>query len=157
EASSLGSAKIVIEQALASINQTSRERFAAAQAMLDNALAAEPDNIDLQVALAALQTRGIQMAWFDTPAVSRWTWLLGAGWAYMLMGRAEEALPWLQRSIAITPASGRSHLLLAAAYQRLGRPDEAKAALAIAMELRPGSTALNISPPAKNTSPIYLE
>ena len=28
---------------------------------------------------------------FDTPQVSRWTWLLGAGWAYMLMGRSEAA------------------------------------------------------------------
>ena len=26
------------------------------------------------------------------------------------MGRAEEALPWLQRSIAVTPASGRRGL-----------------------------------------------
>ncbi|MDW6023143.1 tetratricopeptide repeat protein [Mesorhizobium sp. BAC0120] len=247
EASSAGSVKIVIEQAMASINQTSRERFATAQSMLENALAAQPDNVDLQVALTGLQTRGIQMAWysppesaaaesngkslmaralqarprsipvleaycrfltatnnfteslvacasalsfdpwngsalyqlgltqvqlgrfedalttfrradrFDTPAVSRWTWLLGTGWTYLLMGRAEEALPWLERSIAITPASGRSHMLLAAAYQRLGRPDEAKAALAKAMELRPGSTALNLPPPTRNTSPIFLE
>src|SRR5262249_30174275 len=58
---------------------------------------------------------------YDTPAASRWTWLLGAGLANLSMGRDEEALPWLQRSIAITPATGRSHLLLAAAYQRLGR------------------------------------
>jgi DNA-binding winged helix-turn-helix (wHTH) protein/tetratricopeptide (TPR) repeat protein len=247
EASPAGSARIVVEQAMASINQTSRERFATAQTMLENALTAEPDNVDLQVALTGLQARGIQMAWyspaetaaaesngkslmeralrakprsipvleaycrfltatnnfaeslvacakalsfdpwngsalyqlgltqvqlgrfedalatfrradrFDTPAVSRWTWLLGTGWTYLLMGRTEEALPWLERSIAITPASGRSHMLLAAAYQRLGRPDEAKAALAKAMELRPGSTALNLPPPTRNTSPIFLE
>lgn len=241
-----GSTKAAIEQATASINQTTPERFRAAQAMLEQALADDPENIDLQVALAAFQLRGIQMAWFpaaeretvenrvgeileralraqpnyipvlemhcrylsatnrfveslvacgkvltldpwngtvfyliglsqvflgrfdealatfeqadrfDTPQVARWTWAIGAGWVHMLMGRAEEALPWLQRSIAITPASGRTHFLLAAAYQQLGRTDEARAALAQAMTLRPGSTARNLPPPTKNTSPVYL-
>jgi DNA-binding winged helix-turn-helix (wHTH) protein/TolB-like protein len=64
-----GEAKVVVEQAAASINQTTRERFAAAQTMLENALAENPDNFDLAVALAALQTRGIQMVWY-TPAGS---------------------------------------------------------------------------------------
>ena len=242
-----GSARVVVEQAKAAINQTTRERFAVAQAMLEKALADDPQNVDLEVALAAHTLRGIQMAWYspadsdtaenraramlqravrnrpdylpvheaycrflsatnnfvdalvacagaltfdpwngallynlglaqiklgrfedaletfiqadryDTPEVSRWTWLLGAGWANMLMGRDEEALQWLQRSIAITPASGRSHFLLAAAYQRLGRADEAKAAIAHTLTLRPNSTARNIAPPWKNTSPRYLE
>jgi DNA-binding winged helix-turn-helix (wHTH) protein/tetratricopeptide (TPR) repeat protein/TolB-like protein len=242
-----GSAKAAIDQANASINQTSRERFAAAQAMLEKALGGEPDNVDLQIALAALQLRGIQMVWyspadstaaennarsmleralrarpssipvleaycrflnatnqfveslvactralafdpwngmalyhmglaqiqlgrfedalatfkqadrFDTPQVSRWTWLLGAGWTCMLMGRAEEAVPWLQGSLAITPGSGRTLMLLAAAYQRSGRADEAKAALAKALELRPGTTALNVAVPTRNASPVFLE
>ncbi len=242
-----GIARVVIEQAKAAINQTTRERFAVAQAMLEKALADNPQNVDLEVALAAHTLRGIQMAWyspaesaaaenharamlqhavrtrpdylpvheaycrflsatnnfvdalvacagaltfdpwnglllynlglaqiklgrfedalatfvqadrFDTPEVSRWTWLLGAGWANMLMGRDQDALPWLQRSIAITPATGRSHFLLAAAYQRLGRTDEAKAAIAQTLALRPGSSARNIAPPQKNTSPRYLE
>jgi DNA-binding winged helix-turn-helix (wHTH) protein/Tfp pilus assembly protein PilF/TolB-like protein len=242
-----GSAKVVIEQATASINQTSRERFTAAQAMLETALAADPNNVDLEVALAALQLRGIQLVWyspadsaaaeqnakamleraarsrpnsipvleaycrflnatnqfveslvacakilaldpwngialyhiglaqlqlgrfeealatfkeanrFDTPQVARWTWLLGVGWTYLLTGHAEEAVPWLQRSIAITPASGRPLMLLAAAYQESGRPDEAKAALAKALELRPGSTVVNVALPSKNASPAFLE
>jgi DNA-binding winged helix-turn-helix (wHTH) protein/tetratricopeptide (TPR) repeat protein len=241
------SAKIVVEQAKATINQTSRERFAVAQTMLEKALVEHPQSVDLKVALAAHVLRGIQMAWYepavgaameaqartllqqalrtkpdylpvheahcrflgatnnfvealvacagaltldpwnglllynlglaqlklgrfedalatftradryDTPEVSRWTWLLGAGWTNMLMGRDEDALPWLQRSIAITPASGRSHFLLAAAYQRLGRTDEAKAALAQTLTLRPGSSANNIAPPWKNTSPRYRD
>ena len=48
-------------------------------------------------------------------------------------------------------------MLLAAAYQRLGRPNEAKAALAKGLELRPGTTALNIAPPTRNASPVFLE
>lgn len=244
---STGDASVVIDQAMAFINQTTPERFNAAQTMLESALAADPDNVDLQAALAAHLLRGIQTAWynpadvaatenraqavleramrvkpgyfpvlqgycrflaatnrfveglvacakaltfdpwngtalfnlglaqiqlgrfedalatfrqadqFDTPPVSRWTWLLGAGWTYMMLGRDEEAVPWLLRSIAITPGTGRTHLLLAAAYQRLGRTDEAKVALARGLELRPGSTGGNVSLPTKNTSPVFLE
>jgi DNA-binding winged helix-turn-helix (wHTH) protein/tetratricopeptide (TPR) repeat protein len=245
--SSAGGARFVIDQASASINQTSRERFGVSEAMLQDALAAEPNNIDLAVALAGLQLRGVQMAWYppqevvaiqaqtqatlerarrikpnsipvaetycrflsatnrfveslvecsrtlsldpwdglalyhvglgqvhlgrfdealatfqqadriDTPPVSRWTWLLGAGWANLLLGRPEAALPWLHRSIAITPASGRSHMLLAVAYQQTGRFDEARAAMQEGLRLRPGSTALNIAPPYANASPAYVQ
>lgn len=240
-------ARVAIEQASASINQTSRERFAVAQLMLKTALATTPDNVDLQVALAALQTRGIQMVWYDeaeataarsggqqmlqravalrprsiavleaqcrflsatndfveslvacaravsfdpwngsalyqiglaqlflgrfddalatfeeadrydTPTVSRWTWLLGIGWTHLLLGNNEQAADWLQRSIAITPASGRSYLMLAAAHQQLGQTAEAQAAFAKGMELRPGSTAANVEPPNRNVSPAFLK
>jgi len=241
-----GGDKVAVEQALASINQTTRERFGAAQTMLQKALTEDPDNLDIAVALASLQMRGIQMVWFspeeaaavearakatleqalrskpnsipvleaycrflsatnqfveslvtcakalsfdpwdgsalyliglgqiylgrfedalatfqqadryDTPPASRWTWLLGAGLAILAKGQGEEALPWLQRSIAITPATGRSHLLLAAAYQRSGRFEEARAAVAEGLRLRPGTTRLNVSPPMKNASPVCI-
>jgi DNA-binding winged helix-turn-helix (wHTH) protein/Flp pilus assembly protein TadD len=244
--SSAGGDKVAVEQALASINQTTRERFGAAQTMLQKALTEDPDNVDLAVALASLQLRGIQMVWFspdeavavearasatleqalrlkpnsipvleaycrflsatnhfveslvtcakalsfdpwngsalyliglgqiylgrfddalatfrqadryDTPPASRWTWLLGAGLATLLKGQGEEALPWLQRSIAITPATGRSHLLLAVAYQRSGRFEEARAAIAEGLRLRPGTTRLNVWPPMKNASPVCI-
>ncbi|MCP3407734.1 winged helix-turn-helix domain-containing protein [Bradyrhizobium sp. CCGB01] len=244
---SAGGDKVAIEQAIASINQTTRERFGMAQSMLQKALADEPDNLDIAVALSSLQLRGIQMAWFspdeavaveananatlqqalrskpnsipvleaycrflsatnhfveslvtcakalsfdpwngpalyliglgqihlgrfddaiatfrqadryDTPPSSRWTWLLGAGWATLLKGQGEEALPWLQRSIAITSASGRSHMLLAAALYRAGRKEEATAAIEEGLRLRPGTTRLNVSPPKGNTSPAFLE
>lgn len=242
-----GSARVAIEQALASIMQTTQERFAAAQTMLRQALAADPDNVDIAVELAALQLRGIQLAWygadeaiaveanaraileralqarpdsipvletwcrfltatnhfvealvacaralsfdpwsgqilyqlglaqlqlgrfddalasfqradrFDTPQVSRWTWPLGIGWTLMLMGRDEEALPWLERSVAITPGSGRTHMLIATVHHRAGRTEAARAAMARALQLRPGSTAKNTALPARNASPIFLE
>ena len=242
-----GNAKVVIEQAIASINQTTPERFQAAQAMLEKALAAEPDNVDLEAALAAHLLRGVQLVWhnpadvpetersarsmlehalrtkptyipvletycrfltatnqfveslvacgkvlafdpwdglalynlglsqaqlgrfedalatyqqaiqFDTPRVARWTWLLGAGFTRVFMDRNEEAIPWFMQSIAITPGTGRTHALLAAAYQRTGRGDEARAAMAKALELRPGSNAGNITLPKKNVSAVYKE
>jgi tetratricopeptide (TPR) repeat protein/TolB-like protein len=242
-----GSAKVVIEQAMASINRTTPERFKAAQAMLEKAIADDPGNVDLDAALAAHLLRGIQMVWynradaaateraaqsmlehalrtkptyipvleaycrllnatnqfieslvacgrvltfdpwdglaiynlglgqlrlgrfedalatfklaeqFDTPRTARWTWLLGAGLTLVVMDRNEEAIPYLTRSIAITPATGRSHAVLATAYQRLGRTAEAKAALAKTLELRPGSTVANIALDPKNASPVYNE
>ena len=75
---------------------------------------------------------------------------------YLLMGRGEDALPWLRESIAITPASGRPYMLLAAAYQQSGRPDEAKAAMEKALALRPGSNASNVKLPPKKASAAFL-
>lgn len=93
---------------------------------------------------------------FDTPQVSRWTWLLGAGIAEVLLDRSEAAVAWLERSIAITPGSGRGYFTLAAAYQRLGRHAEAKAAVAKGLETRPGSNAQNVNLPTKNSSARFL-
>jgi DNA-binding winged helix-turn-helix (wHTH) protein/tetratricopeptide (TPR) repeat protein len=243
---SSGRAKVAIEQAVASITQTTKERFAASLAILEKALADDPDNAGLAVALASLQMRAVQMVWytptesaaaetrarailehglkrkpgdlpmleaycrflnatnefveslvacarvlsfdpwsgvglfnmglgqlqlgrfddalatfkradsFDTPRSSRWTWRLGAGMTYLMMGRSEDALPWLQSSIAITPATGRSHMLLSAAYQETGRPAEAKTAMEKGMALRPGSNLANVLLPPKNASAAFL-
>ncbi|XUM21717.1 tetratricopeptide repeat protein [Bradyrhizobium oligotrophicum S58] len=46
---------------------------------------------------------------------------------------------------------------LAAAYQRAGQIDEARAAIQKGLKLRPGTTALNVAPPMKKTSPVYRE
>ena len=245
-AGSEGGEKVVIEQATAALTQTSRERFGTSQAMLEKALAANPDNVDLAVALAAVQLRGVQMVWYSpaesataqanaglilqralrlkptsipildaycrflnatneftdslvvcartlnfnpwhgpalnhiglaqlqlgrfedalasfeqadrygTPQVSRWTWQLSVGMTYLVMGRSADALPWLEASIAITPASGRSHMLLSAAYMALGRPAEAQAAMEKGMALRPGSNLGNVILPTKNASPVFI-
>jgi hypothetical protein len=73
------------------------------------------------------------------------------------MGRDDEALPWLERSVAITPGSGRTHMQIAAIHHRAGRTEEAHAAMAQALQLRPGSTAKNTALPTKNASPIFLQ
>ena len=71
---------------------------------------------------------------FDTPPFARWTWLLGAGLAYTLAERYEEALPWLERSLAITPGTGRTHFVLAVAYRQLDRSEDARAMMAKGLE-----------------------
>lgn len=238
--------KIVVDQAAAFINNTNKERFAAGQGMLEKALAARPDDVDLGAALAAFLLRGIQTAWYtgsdadvarhraqallehalgkqpnyipalqgycrfltatnrfsdslvacekalsfqpwdglvlfqagmtqlqlgrfedalatfqradalDTPQVSRWTWLLGTGISLLFLDRNEEALPWLKRSIAVTPGTGRTHFAAAAALVELGRVAEAKEYLAKGLQIRPGSTSENIALPTKNQSPRFL-
>ena len=74
----------------------------------------------------------------------------------MLMDRSEEALPWLQQSLAITPGSGRTYMLLSAVYEQLGRPDEARAAMAKGIALRPGSNLANVALPPRNASPVFI-
>lgn len=93
----------------------------------------------------------------DTPAVARWTWTLGAGWALQLMDRPAEALPWLERSLAVTAASGRPYFLLAATYQELGRFQEAQAATAKGLQILPAATAINIQLPMENASPAFKQ
>jgi hypothetical protein len=47
--------------------------------------------------------------------------------------------------------------MLAVAYHRLGRTNEANAAFAKAVALRPGATALNVGPSTRNASPVFLD
>jgi DNA-binding winged helix-turn-helix (wHTH) protein/tetratricopeptide (TPR) repeat protein len=238
--------KIVINQATAPIIHTSREHFATAQAVLEQALAATPDDIEIEVALADHLLLGTRTAWYrdaeagaaeeraqaileqmlktarsylpvltahcrflrvtnrfveslvacakalsldpwdgtvlfqlamsqlqmgrfedafetfrladtySTPAASRWSWLFGAGFTKVLMDRSEEALPWLQAALAVIPSAGRVHFITAAAYQRLGRREEAKAAVAKGFERRPGATVQFLRMPYKNASPRFV-
>jgi len=237
--------KIVVEQAAAFINQTNRERFAAAQDLLEKSHAANPDDVDIAAALSAHLMRGVAMVWYpsgetsaieqrakallsdavkrepnyipvlqgycrllqtinefsetlvvcqnalrfdpwdglamfqigmaqlrlgrfedalttferadaiDTPQVSRWTWPLGAGFTLAMMERYEQALPWLEQSRAITPASGRTDLLIAACLQALGREQDARGIVTRGLKLRPGTTGENVGLPSKNQSPRY--
>jgi hypothetical protein len=48
-------------------------------------------------------------------------------------------------------------MLLAVAYLRLGRLDEAKATMAKGLALRPGSTAANVKVPALDTGEAYRQ
>jgi DNA-binding winged helix-turn-helix (wHTH) protein/tetratricopeptide (TPR) repeat protein len=91
----------------------------------------------------------------DQPALSRWTWLLGAGWALLTLDRPEESVSYVERSLAQTVGTGRSHFALALGLHRLGRQVEARRAAAAGMALRPGSTASNISLPTRGASPSF--
>ncbi|MEE8608876.1 MAG: tetratricopeptide repeat protein, partial [Nitrospiraceae bacterium] len=65
-------------------------------------------------------------------------WYLGElGRAYLLTGRYDEAIEALKQRLRRNPNSGEAHVLLAAAYGKLGRENEAQAALAEFMKPRP--------------------
>ena len=98
---------------------------------------------------------GLLRPWWRLQAWFNRLWYSPPFWRWI--GEPEEALPWLQRSVAITPGSGRTHMQIAAIHHRAGRTEQARAAMAEALRLRPGSTAKNVALPAKNASPIFLE
>jgi tetratricopeptide (TPR) repeat protein len=91
----------------------------------------------------------------------RWTWLDGRGQALILLGRDDDAVRSLTGSLQANPRNVTSQALLAAAYAHLGRPEEARAALARYDQVRPGvrvSTFRRLSPvPLALTSPKYRE
>jgi adenylate cyclase len=64
--------------------------------------------------------------------------LLGLGQAHMLEGRSEEALPFIARAVQEAPNYVSAHRTLILALTRLGRLDDARAAAARLLELRPG-------------------
>ena len=87
------------------------------------------------------------------------------GYATVLLGRDEEAITWYQRALAASPPfpffRGIANLRVAAAYARLGRLDEAHAAIAEANRIWPYATvrtiagAFALGPPFR-FNPIYL-
>jgi TolB-like protein len=64
-------------------------------------------------------------------------WLLFVGISKLLLGRNEEAVSWLRRSIDANRNNSLSHLLLAAALALLGRTEDAHAAAREGLALNP--------------------
>lgn len=91
----------------------------------------------------------------------RWTWLGGRGHALILLGRDEEAVRALINALEANPKNVSPHAFLAAAYALLGRSDEARAALAVYEQMRPGtrvSTFRSLAPvPLVLTSQQYQQ
>src|SRR5262249_17051973 len=69
----------------------------------------------------------------------RWTWLAGRGHAPILLGRDEEAIPAPAHPLRPNPKHVAADGFVAAGYELLGRPEEARAALAAYLERRPGA------------------
>jgi tetratricopeptide (TPR) repeat protein len=67
-------------------------------------------------------------------------WLLFVGISKMLLGRYEEALAWLRRSIESSRNNPTSHFYLAAVLALLGRDDDARSAARDGLALNPQFT-----------------
>jgi adenylate cyclase len=91
----------------------------------------------------------------------RWTWLDSRGQALILLGRDEEAIRALTGAVQANPKNVTSQGFLAAAYALIGRPEEARAALARYDQVHPGARVstfrLHSPVPLALTSAKYRE
>ena len=105
------------------------------------------------------------LAWFEKAEQigprdpSRWIWLGAMGRVHFFLGRDEEAIRLLRLSADANPNDVRAYALLAAIYALSGRNDDAAAALANCLRLRPELTIKRLfddwSVPLEATSPAY--
>ena len=79
-----------------------------------------------------------------------------AGAAKHLLGRDEEAVAWLRRSIEANRNFRNAHLFLAAALAQLGRLDEARAAVQATLTLDPIFTIRRLHAAAWGDNPTYM-
>jgi TolB-like protein/class 3 adenylate cyclase len=83
-------------------------------------------------------------------------WCLFVGFAKLAAGLDDEAVTWLNRSIALDPKLPTPHCLLAAALAHLGRTDEARQAAGQGVELNPNFTITRFRAWSFSDHPIYL-
>ncbi|HEY7531720.1 MAG TPA: hypothetical protein VH681_02925, partial [Nitrospiraceae bacterium] len=100
---------------------------------------------DLMVVLVQVGRTDQALQWADQAAQSAdpaarnpilsWSYDYGRGWAYLVLGRFEEAVDPLTQT-----EFNDAHLLLAIAYVRLGRLAEARAEVEKMMKINPAIT-----------------
>ncbi len=115
---------------------------------LDRAVALNPNSADVHavrgVALNFLGRpeeglREVELAIRHNPHHPDW-YLLGAGRAYYMLGRYEDAIPRLERLATANPELAVGRLLLVAVYAALGRLDAARAELSAYLRINPTLT-----------------
>jgi TolB-like protein/Flp pilus assembly protein TadD len=79
-----------------------------------------------------------------------------AGAAKLLLGKDEEAIAWLRRSIEANRNFRNAHVILAAALAQLGRLDEARAAVQAALALDPSLTVRRYRAGIISDNPTFL-
>jgi tetratricopeptide (TPR) repeat protein len=62
------------------------------------------------------------------------------GMTYLFLGRDQEAVPWLEKAVALNDKVWTYHVYLAAAYALTGRADEARKEIDVVERLSPGQT-----------------
>jgi tetratricopeptide (TPR) repeat protein len=83
-------------------------------------------------------------------------WLGYIGVANLSLGRFDEAVDNLSKSVELGPKSGLPHFLLAAAFAFAGRRAEAAAACASGKRLTPDFSIAKYRAEARSDHPIYL-
>ena len=85
-----------------------------------------------------------------------YAWALFAGMAKLFLGRDEEAVAWLRRSIEFNRNYSTAPFYLAAALARCGKLDEARTAAMGALALDPTFTIRRLRASAASDDPVYL-
>ena len=83
-------------------------------------------------------------------------WMLTVGIAKLFLGRDEEAVAWLLRSIEANRNHSLTHFLLASSRAHLGRMSEARAATKGGLALNPTFTIRRLRAGASSDNPTYL-
>ncbi len=85
-----------------------------------------------------------------------WVWMNSAGTAKFHLGRDEEALAWLNRSIELNPNSPVARFCLAATLAHLDRVEEAREAARACLEINPSFTIARFRRQTSSDNPVYL-
>ena len=85
-----------------------------------------------------------------------YTWLMIAGTALAVLGRPEEAISWLRRSVESNRNYPLSRFILAAALANLGRVEEARSEVKTALALDPRFTIASFRATAWSDNPVFL-
>ena len=83
-------------------------------------------------------------------------WAYAVGLAKLGLGRDEEAVAWLNRSIGLSSNSPMPYFMLAAALGRLGRLEDAREAGRAGLELNPSFTIARVRSLVFSDNPVFL-
>jgi tetratricopeptide (TPR) repeat protein len=83
-------------------------------------------------------------------------WAVFAGAAKLYLGREDEAVAWLARSIEFNRNSPLAHFLLAAVLARRGKLGEAESIAKAGLALDPGFTIARLRTGALSDNPAYI-
>ena len=83
-------------------------------------------------------------------------WVYALGLAKLGLGRDEEAVAWLNRSIGLSSNSPMPYFMLAAALGRLGRLEDAREAGRAGLELNPSFTIARVRSLVFSDNPVFL-
>jgi TolB-like protein/class 3 adenylate cyclase len=89
--------------------------------------------------------------------INAFGWMMCAGLGKFYLGRDDEALVWLRRSVDTNRNYPLAYFFLAATLAELGRQSEAEAAARSGLALAPGFTVARFRAGPSSDNPIYLQ
>jgi hypothetical protein len=85
-----------------------------------------------------------------------YVWFMFAGFSKLFLGKEEEAVAWLRRSIETNTNNPTSHFLLAAALVYLGRLPEARSEARAGLAINPTFTIARVRISASSDTPAFV-